>query len=296
MNVLQHQQRVVFIHQMIFEMSRGNFNRRIPLSTADDELETVAVLLNLAAEELGESIFQAGFVNIHKSPSSFSQTTFILNDTAFITDVSAEAGIFLDYIATDLLDVSLAQILSAQSWKQFRLALDSPLEQPVLLLLDFMNSEQLLFSVSCTLGRFVKSGTLVLKLLNPLRKASYTLGAFKNTEKVNYRSRSAEASLMQKVYDYVLAHLDEPLPPLPALSRTFGTNEHKLKQGFRHFFDTSIYQFYNKHRLERASFTIETTTLPLKIISEMSGFTNYPNFSKAFKKQFKCSPNQVKRL
>ena len=90
--------------------------------------------------------------------------------------------------------------------------------------------------------------------------------------------------MIQKLYDYILAHLEEPLPSLQFLSRSFGTNEHKLKDGFRHFFKTSIYQFYNDERLKRAYFMIEHTAIPLKNISVMNGFNNYPNFSKSFKK------------
>ena len=68
-----------------------------------------------------------------------------------------------------------------------------------------------------------------------------------------------------------------------------------MKDGFRYFFKTSIYQFYNEERLKRACFMIEHTQIPLKNISIMNGFNNYPNFSKSFKKRFGFSPYEVKR-
>jgi transcriptional regulator GlxA family with amidase domain len=89
--------------------------------------------------------------------------------------------------------------------------------------------------------------------------------------------------------------LEEPLPSLKELSKLFGTNEYKLKDGFRHFFKTSIYKFYTVERLKRAYLMIQQTTIPLKNIAIMNGFTDYPNFSKSFKKQFGISPNEIAR-
>ena len=57
--------RIVTIHQMLFEMARGNFNSRIPLITnndENDELETLIVLINMVAEEMKESIFNFGLL------------------------------------------------------------------------------------------------------------------------------------------------------------------------------------------------------------------------------------------
>ncbi|PKP29054.1 MAG: hypothetical protein CVU01_01940 [Bacteroidetes bacterium HGW-Bacteroidetes-18] len=107
--------------------------------------------------------------------------------------------------------------------------------------------------------------------------------------------RMSDVQLMQKVYDYILDNLDKPLPTLKELSRIFGTNEYKLKYGFKYLFKTSIYQFYNIKRLKKAHLLIQQTTIQLKEIALMFGFTTYPNFSKAFKKLFGYSPNDIKR-
>jgi AraC-like DNA-binding protein len=117
--------------------------------------------------------------------------------------------------------------------------------------------------------------------------------AYENEKQI--KTKKVDALLIQKLYDYILAHLEEPLPSLKILSAKFGTNEHKLKDGFRHFFKTSIYQFYNDERLKRAYFMIEHTVIPLKNISGMNGFNNYPNFSKSFKKRFGFPPYELKR-
>ncbi|HLF51246.1 hypothetical protein [Flavobacterium sp.] len=56
----------------------------------------------------------------------------------------------------------------------------------------------------------------------------------------NAPPRKSEAVIIQKVYEYILNHLEEPLPTAKELSQMFGTNDFKLKDGFRHFFNTSI--------------------------------------------------------
>jgi transcriptional regulator GlxA family with amidase domain len=47
--------------------------------------------------------------------------------------------------------------------------------------------------------------------------------------------------------------------------------------------------------LKRVRLLIEQTNIPLKQIAYMNGFNNYPNFSKAFKKKYGHSPNDLKR-
>ena len=90
-------------------------------------------------------------------------------------------------------------------------------------------------------------------------------------------------------------HLEEPLPTIKELSQMFGTNDFKLKDGFRHFFNTSIYKFYTQERLKKACLLIQQTNIPLKEIAFMSGFNDYTNFSKAFKKQYHYPPSDLKR-
>jgi AraC-like DNA-binding protein len=89
--------------------------------------------------------------------------------------------------------------------------------------------------------------------------------------------------------------MDSAMPTLKELSRIFGTNEYKLKNGFKHIFKTTIQQFYNSERLKRAQLLIQYTKIPLKTIAIMTGFSTYPNFSRAFKIKFGYSPSDLQR-
>ena len=94
----------------------------------------------------------------------------------------------------------------------------------------------------------------------------------------------------QLLANYIMLHLEEPLPTLKVLSRMFFTNDRKLKEGFRAMYNTSIYQFYNQERLKKAQLLILDSKKPLKEIAALCGFNTYHNFSSAFKKHFGMAP------
>lgn len=104
------------------------------------------------------------------------------------------------------------------------------------------------------------------------------------------------AAIIQKVQDYILNNLEEPLPTTKELSKMFGTNEFTLKENFRNILKTSIYQFYNDERLKKAHFLIQQTSIPLKEISFLCGFNDYTNFYKAFRKKYNYTPSDLDRL
>jgi AraC-like DNA-binding protein len=287
---------IVTIHQMLFEMARGNFNSRIPLSShndVDDELGTLIVLINMVAEEMKESLFNYGFVNSHSDHQFMTQTTVLLDENYFIKNFTPELIHFLGYSESELINKPLASIITTTSLEDIQKLLDVSL--PAIVTLDFIKKENLPISVFCSVGRLIKSSEIILNLFTPKKVDTYYPMAFKKEDEKQLKTRKFDAFLIQKLYDYILAHLEEPLPSLKILAQKLGTNDHKLKDGFRHFFKTSIYQFYNDERLKRACFMIEHTQIPLKNISIMNGFNNYPNFSKSFKKRFGFSPYEVKR-
>lgn len=295
MNKTYNEERIVTIHQMLFEMARGNFNTRIPLSSNDEELETLVVLINMVAEEMKESVFQIGYINTHKTFQFTALSTFVLDFSFIIKSFTSEVTSFLGHSESELINLSLADIITTASFEQFQEVLEANSNLPTTITLDFTPKEHLPISVASSIVRLVNRSEIIINLVTPARQDPYSPLLYGNDNEKHNKTRKADALLIQKLYDYILAHLEEPLPSLKVLSSKFGTNEHKLKDGFRHFFKTSIYQFYNQERLKRAFFMIEHTGIPLKNISIMNGFNNYPNFSKSFKKQFGFSPNELKR-
>lgn len=298
MDKKHNQERIVALHQMLFEMARGNFSNRIPLSSYDDELETLVVLVNMVAEEMRESIFHAGYVNPHSSYRFITQANLVLDKLLHVKSFNPSLLTMLGYESFELADQPLETFLTTDSLQKLnfvREAFHDNISDQTMIPMQFLTKDQLIFNADCSITKLFNRDELILSFVVSVSQNANVLLELKNADESEKHpnSRKSDALLIQRVYDYILAHLEEPLPSLRELSKLFGTNEYKLKDGFRHFFKTSIYKFYTVERLKRANLMIQQTTIPLKNIATMNGFTDYPNFSKSFKKQFGISPNEI---
>lgn len=297
MQIPIQQDRIVSIHQMLFEMASGNFNSRIPLKNYNDELGTIEILINMVAEEMRDSIFYGGYINPHSIQQSTAQAYIVLTNTLLIQNFTSEIISFLGYSKSELVNHSLASFITDDSYTKlynFINTLDDLTSFSIVLSLDFITKEQMYIVTCCSFFKLIDSDEYLISLITPVKNVPYYPMAHENDVEKQVKTKKTDALLIQKLYDYILANLEKPLPSLKSLSKKFGTNEYKLKDGFRYFFKTSIYQFYNEERLRRAHFMIQHTTIPLKNISVMNGFNNYPNFSKSFKRRFGFSPNELK--
>lgn len=300
MDKKHNQERIVALHQMLFEMARGNFSNRIPLSSYDDELETLVVLVNMVAEEMRESIFHAGYVNPHSSYRFITQANLVLDKLLHIKSFNPSLLTMLGYESSELKDQFIGTFLTPDSLEKLdfvKEAFHDTISDQTMIPLQFLTKDQLIFNTDCSITKLFDRDELILSFVVSVSQNANVLLELKNADESEKHpnSRKSDALLIQRVYDYILSHLEEPLPSLKELSKLFGTNEYKLKDGFRHFFKTSIYKFYTVERLKRAYLMIQQTTIPLKNIALMNGFTDYPNFSKSFKKQFGISPNEIAR-
>lgn len=298
MEFTTQQEHIVRMHQMLFEMARGNFNHRIPLANYNAEMETIAVLINMVAEEMREAIFQNGYVATHNRQQLITQSTFILSASYHVKTFTSEVVAFIGYTEDELIHTHFSSFITEDSFKllqSFITNATSLSSFSTVMSLEFIAKKELHMLAYCSVGKLLNSEEYIISIVTPVEQDSYNPIKYDNEGNKQHKSRKADALLIQKLYDYIVANLEEPLPSVKSLARKFGTNEYKLKDGFRHFFKTSIYKFYNEERLKRAHFMIEETVIPLKNIAVMNGFNNYPNFSKSFKKKYGFSPNEIPR-
>lgn len=299
MNSPHNQQRMISMHKMLFEMAHGNFNNLIPLSSYDDEIETLVVLVNMLAEELNESVFHSGFVNPHTTHKMISQAIFILDENYCIKNVNQGALEILGYNSAEMLSRPFQDFLKHEVDdvpEDQRRAVKDRILSGEIITMNFRTLNELVVSAECSVSRLSEGRSTVLTFITPfLHMSGSSSESFEINSNKHPNFRKSDARLMQGVYDYILANLTDPLPSIKDLARQFGTNDFKLKDGFRYFFHTSIYQFYTEERLKRAYLMIEQTDISLKSISYMNGFNSYPNFSKSFKKKFGVSPKEIGR-
>jgi len=289
------------IYQMLLQMGNGNFMYRIQRSGEDDNLEILTVMVNMLAEEMNGFISHKGYVNPHHTIKYLVQTSFILDTTFTIKSFNSEVSVLLGFAPEDLYHQNFSIILSEESqssWNLLKEELSRNLSHRSTLKLTYITHNKLLIPSFCIILKLLPSNDILISSVTNVIEETILptiLASDIDNAKREGIYRMSDVQLMQKVYDYILDNLDKPLPTLKELSRMFGTNEYKLKYGFKYLFKTSIYQFYNIKRLKKAHLLIQQTTIQLKEIALMFGFTTYPNFSKAFKKLFGYSPNDIKR-
>lgn len=295
----KNSKRIESIYQMLFEMAAGNFNFRIERTGSDDELEGLIVLVNMVAEELRANVFHNGYVNSHFTFQYLIQNTFILNQEFIIKSYNPDLANSFGFSPDALFDTAFAEFLSEESLHVWNLISGSILldaNYHKTYQLAFKSKSGLLVPAFCTVTRLLHSSKILISSVTIVLQDHLTTNpVLLNANNPKQSPKSYDAKLIQQLYDYILENLDSPLPTVKELSAKFATNEHKLKDGFRHFFKTSIYQFYNDERLKRAHLLIQQTNIPLKTIAYMTGFNIYTNFSKAFKKRFLYAPNMLKR-
>ena len=291
-----NRKRIYLMYQMLFAIARGNFSMRIPLSDHDDELEALVVLMNMAVEELKEAVFHLGYINPRQTYGYMAQSMVTLSLDGEMQASNIELRNLLGYTSQELHGQPLKFFLTPATVPLFEQAMiflsktDAPHNT---LGLEWISKKGLYVKANCTLVKFEETSMIVLSFIIPIIPELQTNPHIDEALLKQRAERQTDAVLIQKIYDYILENIEEPLLSLNALSRKFGTNQFKLKSGFRQFFNTSVYPFYTEERLKRAHLMITQRDIPLKEIALLTGFSTYPNFSKSFKKKYGYNPTDL---
>lgn len=290
--------RIELMLQTLLEMAGGNFNVRIGPSDGDDDLAGLAVLIDTLAQELYARFVHHGTLNLRFRYYYLIGYTFVLNQNFQITSYSHTTAALLGFSDEELYlrpfeDFLHESVLERWHATTGKILCDASFYDNLPLVLVAKKG----FSIptDCTVCRLQHHPGIIISSAGLAMQDFLTSRPNLSDKQPPAPSKYPDAQLIQRLYDFILANLEAPLPTVKELSALLGTNEHKLKYGFRHFFKTSIYQFYNDERLKRAHLLIEQTDLPLKSIAYMCGFNIYSNFSKAFKKRFGYAPNTLHR-
>jgi len=88
-------------------------------------------------------------------------------------------------------------------------------------------------------------------------------------------------------------HVNNPIT-IKELAQRIGTNETKLKSGFKSVFGTTVFGYLQDLRMNRAKRFLYDSDLPIEEISRRCGYINISNFSNAFKNYFGISPSALR--
>jgi AraC-like DNA-binding protein len=288
-------EKIKVIYQRLFEIAVGQPTDFTPETNPNDDYDVLLNTIHSLAHRLQHLTLSLGIVPPYYPYQNSTQLVFILDEYYCIQHYNSEVVRLLHYEPDELLGNAFEEIMSETSkvvWKS-KLT-DAVIKNSFYTRMEllFITKEKYLFPAYCSVSR-LNQGTALL-----ITSLITTIGKVAAIESISTEPTlgfEADLEKLKKLHDYILEHLDEPLPTLKVLARKFGSEEHKLKVGFREHYHTSVYHFYQEERLKKAHSLILQTSIILKEVAFMCGFTTYLNFYKAFKKQYGYAPSDLSR-
>ncbi len=108
--------------------------------------------------------------------------------------------------------------------------------------------------------------------------------------------RKFDIDKINQARNILLDNMQDP-PTIPQLAKQVGTNQQKLKKGFKAIFDDTIYNYLRTQRLEKARLLLLEGSLNVQEVATHVGYINKSHFARRFKEKFGYSPkNYVKKI
>jgi len=105
-----------------------------------------------------------------------------------------------------------------------------------------------------------------------------------STDDIN-RIRNVEEQLIR---DFSVAP-----PTIPELAKSIAISESKLKTLFKAVYGLPPYEYFQKHRMDKARLMLLSKEYSIKDVGYAVGYANLSNFTLAFKKQFSQLPSDL---
>lgn len=102
------------------------------------------------------------------------------------------------------------------------------------------------------------------------------------------------ATTAQRVGDYILAHLEEPLT-IRQLSQHFHISPTLLKSSFRLLYGRPVRKYIQEHRIRQAAQLLLTSAQPVFDIALSVGYGSVSQFTSLFRRYYQMTPSQYRR-
>ena len=97
------------------------------------------------------------------------------------------------------------------------------------------------------------------------------------------------------VHKFLLENINDRYT-IPQLANMVGTNSTDLMKGFKAIYGCTIHVFLTKERMNTAKKLLETTELKVSEIAKEVGYINTGKFIEVFKKRYKITPNEIRKM
>lgn len=318
-----NKERIEQIHTILTEFASGNFAYKLKRTDLDDDIETITALINMTFEEIKDSFLHQGYTNLNEIHKHLVKTFFILNMEGTIIAYNSRIKQLLFFDDNELQEKAFSSFLTEDSqltWKSLKskLALTDLSSYEEYVVLSFKTKKDLILTTNCLVSKFVdginQSERILVTSIEiiidskerdiELRKAISSGNGKSNTDtdKTLVNNKNTRTSLssndirkIRQVHDHIISNLDKPLSLLTDLAHSFGTNEYKLKYGFKQLYGQTVFRFLMHERLRKASILIQHTDIPIKEIAHTTGFISGTHFSKAFKDKYGYTPRDLRK-
>ncbi|QKG28932.1 helix-turn-helix domain-containing protein [Campylobacter sp. RM16187] len=129
------------------------------------------------------------------------------------------------------------------------------------------------------------------KILEMVYK-SFAEAKTKDSDKFRYSED--DLKLIHKAREILLKDIQNP-PTIKELATLCATNEFKLKNGFKHCFNTTIHRALQDERLKIAKSLLEQNDINIKEAAKIVGYRSFAHFTKIFKEKFGVLPMEILR-
>ena len=313
----RNKQRMKQINQMLLEMASGNFFYRLERSAKNDNLESIGISLNMLAEEIQETLLHQGYVNSNNPIVEIIQMSFILDSDGRIEMTNQQACNILSVLHTDIIGHPFEAFLenhSKKAWKNKWAVLKQKDIQDLSLELKFMSKGGLIIPKTCYittfrdkdkgLGKTLISVVHHFKRQNHLEQHVIEVSKTKNQPSDDVASKPKKSkprlsfediAKIRNGHDIIINNLEMDFPSLKAFALQLGTNEFKLKYGFKELYGTSVFNFIKQERMRKSKMMLQYSTHSVKSIAQMTGFKSISHFSRTFKLFYGCSPSSLRK-
>ena len=316
-----NKKRIKQIHTMLMEFASGNFAYEIERSNLDDDIEALIALINMTFQEIKSSFIHQGYANLNETYKHLVQMFFLIDMEDTIIAFNSRIKQMLYFDDDELQEKVFSTFLTQDSklaWNglKSKLACATLDAHEEFIVLSFKTKQQLILTTNCLVTKFVdrvnQSEKMVITSIEIIKNSTeretelrkmVSSGKDKNeaTKHLQNNNKSKQLSLsfsdikkIREVHDHIINNLGKPLAPLIVLAHTFGTNEYKLKYGFKQLYGQTVFRFLINERLRKASVLIQHTDTSIKEVAHVTGFISVPHFSTAFKEKYGFTPRDLR--
>lgn len=136
--------------------------------------------------------------------------------------------------------------------------------------------------------RYIFTESKLLELFVLQMDQVHALGS----DRVGEQWSLADKEKLYAVKEFITTAYLEPLS-LKAITYRFSLNEYKLKKGYKHFFQTTVFGEIHRLRMEHARQLLAERAMNVTEVAYHIGYNDLSSFSYAFKKMFGSSPRSL---